>query len=65
MKTHTEEDPDEGIKDLVELTLKKMVRTKVWWLIIIKMVFFEMVRTDEGINDFVELTLKKMVRTKI
>lgn len=27
----TEEDPDEGVKDLVEITLKKMVR---WWMLL-------------------------------
>lgn len=26
LRLSTEEDPDEGIKDLVEITLKKMVR---------------------------------------
>lgn len=28
LKQPSEEDPDEGIKDLVEITLKKMVRFK-------------------------------------
>ena len=29
VKQTTEEDPDEGIKDLVEITLKKMVRFNI------------------------------------
>lgn len=31
----TEEDPDEGIKDLVELTLKMMVRGWKWIYLVI------------------------------
>ena len=30
VKQQTEEDPDEGIKDLVEIMLKKMVREEGW-----------------------------------